>query len=111
MLVMRAVAFAAFGLAVGSFLTVVIHRVPQRKSIVAPRSACPSCGAQIDARDNIPVVSYVLLRGRCRHCGARISAEYPAVEALTAGAFLGAALAFGDVWVAVRKASWAWRSP
>ena len=100
MLVMRAVAFAAFGLAVGSFLTVVIHRVPQRKSIVAPRSACPSCGAQIDARDNIPVVSYVLLRGRCRHCGARISAEYPAVEALTAGAFLGAALAFGDVWVA-----------
>ena len=97
---MRAVAFAAFGLAVGSFLTVVIHRVPQRKSIVAPRSACPSCGAQIDARDNIPVVSYVLLRGRCRHCGARISAEYPAVEALTAGAFLGAALAFGDVWVA-----------
>ena len=100
MLVMRAVAFAAFGLAVGSFLTVVIHRVPQRKSIVAPRSACPSCGAQIEARDNIPVVSYVLLRGRCRHCGARISAEYPAVEALTAGAFLGAALAFGDVWVA-----------
>jgi len=97
---MRAVAFAAFGLAVGSFLTVVIHRVPQRKSIVAPRSACPSCGAQIEARDNIPVVSYVLLRGRCRHCGARISAEYPAVEALTAGAFLGAALAFGDVWVA-----------
>jgi len=97
---MRAVAFAAFGLAVGSFLTVVIHRVPQRKSIVAPRSACPSCGAQIGARDNIPVVSYVLLRGRCRHCGAPISAEYPAVEALTAAAFLGAALAFGDVWVA-----------
>ena len=100
MLVVRAVVFAAFGLAVGSFLTVVIHRVPRRESIVAPRSACPACGAQIGARDNIPVLSYLLLAGRCRHCRAPISAEYPAVEALTGGAFLGAALAFGDVWVA-----------
>src|SRR6266545_2115990 len=76
---MRAVAFAAFGLAVGSFLTVVIHRVPRRESIVAPRSACPACGAQIGARDNIPVLSYLLLGGHCRHCRARISAEYLAV--------------------------------
>jgi len=100
MLVMRAGAFVALGLAVGSFLTVVIHRVPRRESIVAPRSACPACGGQIEARDNIPVVSFLLLGGRCRRCRAPISAEYPAVEALTAGLFLGAALVFGDVWVA-----------
>src|SRR5439155_2600904 len=97
---MRAVAFAAFGLAVGSFLTVVIHRVPHRKSIVAPRSACPACGSQIGARDNIPVVSYLVLAGRCRQCGVHISAEYPLVESLTAGMFLAAALTFGDVWIA-----------
>ena len=100
MLVMRAVAFTAFGLAIGSFLTVVIHRVPRKESIVAPRSACPACGGQIEARDNIPVVSYILLRGRCRHCRTRISAEYPLVESLTAGMFLAAAIAFRDVWIA-----------
>lgn len=105
MLVLRAVAFAAFGLAVGSFLTVVIHRVPRRESIVAPRSACPSCGSQIGARDNIPVVSYLLLGGRCRHCRAQISAEYPLVESLTAGMFLAAALVFGDVWIAAMVAA------
>ena len=88
MLVARALAFAAFGLVIGSFLTVVIHRVPRRQSIVAPRSACPSCHTQITARDNVPVFSYLLLRGRCRHCGTRISAEYPAVEALTAALFV-----------------------
>jgi leader peptidase (prepilin peptidase)/N-methyltransferase len=104
-LVLRAVAFAAFGLAVGSFLTVVIHRVPRRESIVAPRSACPSCGNQIGARDNIPVVSYLLLGGRCRHCRAHISAEYPFVESLTAGMFLAAALLFGDVWIAAMVAA------
>src|SRR5207247_7649253 len=100
MLALRAVAFVAFGLAFGSFLTVVIHRVPRRESIVAPLSACPGCGAQIEARDNIPLVSYVLLRGRCRRCRTPISLEYPAVEALTAASFLGAALAFRDLWVA-----------
>ena len=105
MLVMRSAAFVAFGLAVGSFLTVVIHRVPRRESIVAPRSACPACGGQIDARDNIPVVSYLLLGGRCRRCRSPISVEYPAVEALTAALFLGAALVFGDVWVAVLVAA------
>jgi leader peptidase (prepilin peptidase) / N-methyltransferase len=96
---LRVLAFAAFGLVIGSFLTVVIHRVPRHQSVAAPRSACPSCHTQIAARDNVPVFSYLLLRGRCRHCGTRISAEYPAVEALTAALFVSAGVAFPDVWV------------
>jgi leader peptidase (prepilin peptidase)/N-methyltransferase len=71
-----------FGLIVGSFLNVVIYRVPLRESIVAPRSRCTSCNTPIKAYDNIPVLSYLLLRGRCRKCGIRISAIYPAVELL-----------------------------
>jgi leader peptidase (prepilin peptidase)/N-methyltransferase len=99
--VIRGVAFAGAGLMFGSFLTVVIHRVPRMESIVAPRSACRECGATIRARDNIPVLSYILLGGRCRDCRARVSAEYPLVEALTAALFVGAALAFRDLWLAV----------
>jgi leader peptidase (prepilin peptidase) / N-methyltransferase len=72
-----------FGLVVGSFLNVVIYRVPLRRSVVRPSSRCPSCGAEIPPRDNIPVVSYLLLRGRCRNCKARISPRYPLIEALT----------------------------
>ena len=72
-----------FGLVVGSFLNVVIHRVPLGRSVVRPSSRCPSCGAEIPARDNIPVVSYLLLRGRCRNCKTRISPRYPLIEALT----------------------------
>ena len=68
------------GLVVGSFLNVVIYRVPQGMSVVSPRSACPSCGTQIAERDNVPVVSWLLLRGRCRHCHEPISARYPLVE-------------------------------
>jgi leader peptidase (prepilin peptidase)/N-methyltransferase len=98
--VVRGVSFALFGLIFGSFLTVVIYRVPRKESIVAPRSACPSCGAPVRPRDNIPVASYLLLRGRCRNCGTRISAFYPIVEALTAGLFLAAAAAFQRVPVA-----------
>ena len=60
----------AFGLCVGSFLNVVIWRVPRNESVVRPRSHCPGCGTEIHPRDNVPVVSYLLLRGRCRHCGA-----------------------------------------
>lgn len=90
----RDVAFALLGLAFGSFLTVVVSRVPERRSIVAPRSACPRCGARIRARDNVPVVSYLLLRGRCRDCQTRISAEYPIIEALTGALFVAAAVAF-----------------
>jgi leader peptidase (prepilin peptidase) / N-methyltransferase len=82
-------------LALGSFLNVVAHRVPARRSLVRPRSACGSCGAEIAARDNVPVLSYVLLRGRCRGCAARISPVYPLVEALTAALAVGCVAAFG----------------
>ena len=82
-------------LAFGSFVNVVAARVPVRRSISKPRSACTGCGAEIAARDNIPIVSYLLLRGRCRHCHEHISAIYPAVEALTAGLVVACVLAFG----------------
>jgi leader peptidase (prepilin peptidase) / N-methyltransferase len=76
--------FGFFGGAVtGSFLSVVAHRVPRGESIVGPRSRCGSCGVQIAAYDNIPILSWLLLRGRCRHCGERISARYPLVEIAT----------------------------
>jgi leader peptidase (prepilin peptidase) / N-methyltransferase len=74
-----AIAFLG-GLIVGSFVTVVAHRVPRGESIVGPRSRCPACGAQIAAYDNLPVVSWLLLRGRARCCGAAISARYPLTE-------------------------------
>jgi leader peptidase (prepilin peptidase)/N-methyltransferase len=73
-----------FGAIIGSFLNVVIHRLPRDESIVFPNSRCPSCGAAIAAYDNIPVLSYLVLRGRCRSCSAAISFRYPAVELLTA---------------------------
>ena len=82
------VAAAAFvlapALALGSFLNVVIARVPARRSILRPPSSCGSCGSEIPWRDNIPLVSYALLRGRCRHCDTRISPTYPLVEAVSA---------------------------
>jgi leader peptidase (prepilin peptidase) / N-methyltransferase len=71
---------AVLGLLVGSFLNVVIARIPAGESIVAPRSRCPRCGIEIRSRDNIPVLSWVLLRARCRHCGEAISVRYPLVE-------------------------------
>ena len=77
-------AFAGiFGLAVGSFLVVVIYRVPRGESVVSPPSRCPSCGAAIRARHNVPVLGWLLLRGRCHDCGAPISKRYPLVEAAT----------------------------
>lgn len=79
---------AGLGLAVGSFLNVCIHRVPARQSVVSPGSRCPGCGAAIAWFDNVPVVSYALLRGRCRHCGIGISARYPLVELTTMVVFL-----------------------
>ncbi|GAA1492884.1 prepilin peptidase [Curtobacterium herbarum] len=75
------------GLAVGSFLNVVVHRVPNGRSVVAPASACPRCGHEIRSRDNVPVLSWLVLRGRCRDCSAPISARYPLVEATTAVLF------------------------
>lgn len=83
------------GLVVGSFLNVVIHRVPRRESVVWPASRCPACGESIAPLDNVPLLSYVLLRGRCRSCKAPISARYPLVEALTGALFAAAAYAFG----------------
>src|SRR6478609_1100442 len=83
------------GLAVGSFLNVVAARVPTGRSIVHPGSACPSCGASLAWYDNIPLLSYVLLRGKCRHCQARISLRYPVVEATTAVLIAGCFLKFG----------------
>jgi leader peptidase (prepilin peptidase)/N-methyltransferase len=83
------------GLLIGSFLNVVIHRLPRGQSLTRPASRCPSCEASIKPYDNVPVVSWLLLRGRCRNCGAAISVRYPLVEALTAAAFVGAALTRG----------------
>ena len=92
---MDVVVVALFGLLVGSFLNVVIHRLPRGESLARPPSSCPACGARIKPYDNIPVFSWLLLRGRCRNCGAQISARYPLVEAATAAAFAGAALTRG----------------
>ena len=72
-----------FGLILGSFLNVCIHRIPLKKSIVHPPSSCPECGQKIKFYDNIPVISYLFLLGRCRHCKAPISPRYPVVEIIT----------------------------
>jgi leader peptidase (prepilin peptidase) / N-methyltransferase len=93
-LALAAVAFAP-GLAVGSFLNVVAARVPLGRSIVTPRSACMHCGAEIRTRDNVPVLSYLLLRGRCHSCRAPIGLRYPAVELATALLAAGSVIAFG----------------
>jgi leader peptidase (prepilin peptidase) / N-methyltransferase len=79
-----ALVVVAPALALGSFLNVVVARVPARRSLLRPPSSCGSCGTEILWRDNVPLLSYVLLRGRCRHCDARISPVYPVVEAVTA---------------------------
>lgn len=76
------------GLAIGSFLNVCIHRLPRGESLVSPGSRCPACGYALRAVDNIPLVSYLFLRGRCRACGTRISVRYPVVEIVTAVVFL-----------------------
>jgi hypothetical protein len=91
------------GLCVGSFLNVCIHRIPIGLSVLHPRSRCPSCSTAIRARDNLPVLGWLILCGKCRHCRATISPRYPIVE-LTVGLlfagpyFAGVALAPGDVW-------------
>ncbi|MCR6494603.1 A24 family peptidase [Cellulomonas sp. P24] len=86
----------AFGLVIGSFVNVVVWRVPRGESVVRPPSACPVCHASIRAWDNVPVVSWVLLRGRCRDCGTRISRRYPLVEATTGVLFVLVAIRFLD---------------
>ncbi len=114
-----------FGLVIGSFLNVVIYRLPimmerdwrqqceelasepstvpeqarqSRFDLYYPRSACPACGAQVSARDNIPVLSYMLLRGRCRHCGTSISVRYPIIEATAALIAIVVAIVLGPTW-------------
>jgi leader peptidase (prepilin peptidase)/N-methyltransferase len=89
------IAAALLGLVFGSFANVVIHRVPLGESVVSPPSACPSCGTRIATRDNVPVLSWLLLRGRCRHCGAPIAPAYPLVE-----------LAMGVLWALVAAELW-----
>jgi leader peptidase (prepilin peptidase)/N-methyltransferase len=90
-----AAVFFAPGLALGSFLNVVAARVPLRRSIVRPPSACMSCAREIAWYDNVPLLSYAVLRGRCRHCHAHIPVVYPAVELITALLVAGCVLAFG----------------
>ncbi len=86
------------GLVVGSFLNVVAYRVPQGRSVVRPGSACPACGTAIRPRDNLPVVSWLILRGRCRACGTRIPLRYPVVELGSGVLFAATALLVGPSW-------------
>jgi leader peptidase (prepilin peptidase)/N-methyltransferase len=102
-----ALAIFLFGLAFGSFLNVVIYRLPRGKSVVAPRSACPGCGTAIAAYDNIPVVSWLVLRGRCRHCQTRISPRYLLVELLNGILFLAMFLEFGPTLATIKFCNFA----
>ena len=101
---MRLLVFGLSGLLVGSFLTVLVHRLPRGEGVGRGRSKCPRCGITIRAADNIPVLSWVLLRGRCRNCGEPISPEYPITEATTAALFVGAAVVFDPLGLAIGAA-------
>jgi leader peptidase (prepilin peptidase) / N-methyltransferase len=90
---MQATFAGVLGAMFGSFLNVVAYRLPRHESLIKPRSRCPRCGTQVSARDNIPILSWLLLHGRCRSCGVRIPIRYPLVEALTALLCAGAVLA------------------
>jgi leader peptidase (prepilin peptidase) / N-methyltransferase len=96
-----AILLGGFGLLIGSFLNVVAYRVPLRRSIVSPPSACPTCGTAIRSRDNIPVISWILLRGKCHSCRSPISARYPIVELGTGVFFAAVAVWFGVSGVSV----------
>ena len=90
---------ALLGLAVGSFLNVVIHRVPRDESLIHPGSHCPQCGSQIRNRHNVPVLGWLMLRGRCADCRTAISVRYPLVEAGTAALFVAVTARFGLSWI------------
>lgn len=98
--VLAEVCAAIVGLVVGSFLTVVVHRVPLGESVVSPGSRCPSCGQAIRAFDNIPVLAYLVRRGRCRSCGVAIPIRYLLLELLTAGLFVLVTSRAPTLWVA-----------
>ena len=89
------VAIALIGLIIGSFVNVVVYRVPRRESVVLPASHCPVCEHPLSVWDNVPVFSYLLLRGRCRHCGTRISLKYPLVEIASSVVFVASYAAYG----------------
>jgi len=91
-MIVALVAFGLAGLLIGSFLNVVAWRLPRGESLIRPGSACPACRTPISPYDNVPVVSWLVLRGRCRHCAARISGRYPAVELTTAALYVAVAL-------------------
>jgi leader peptidase (prepilin peptidase) / N-methyltransferase len=95
-MLVAALAALLFGLIIGSFLNVVIHRLPRKESLSSPPSHCPGCGTPVKPYDNVPVVSWLLLRGRCRHCDAPISRRYPLVELLTGLLYLAVVLAKYD---------------
>lgn len=97
---LRPAVYFVSGVVFGGFLTVVVHRVPRGESLIRPRSRCPDCRTQLRARDNVPVVSYLVLRGRCRSCGHRISPAYPLTELVSGALFAGAALRFEQELVA-----------
>ena len=101
---LRALVALPFGLVIGSFMTVVAARVPAGESIVRPRSACPRCGTEIRARDNVPVLGWLLLRGRCHQCRERISIEYPLTELATAVLVSAAMYTFDRIWIGVMVA-------
>ena len=94
------------GLAVGSFLNVVIYRAPRGESLVRPRSHCPHCGTEIKNRDNVPLISWILLHGKCRHCDGAISVRYPLVELATALLFLGTVWRLGFSWALPAYLAW-----
>ena len=100
----RALVALPFGLAIGSFMTVVVARVPEGQSVLRPRSRCPRCRTELRNRDNIPVVSWLLLGGRCRTCGEHISVMYPLLELFTALLVAGAAATYDRPWIAVMVA-------
>jgi leader peptidase (prepilin peptidase)/N-methyltransferase len=106
MMLMPALALGIFGSLIGSFLNVVVYRVPRRLSVVNPPSACPRCGENIKGYDNIPLVSWLMLRGKCRNCAEPISSRYPLVELATGLAFAAVAVWFALTrWQATDAAS------
>ncbi|MCK5446999.1 MAG: prepilin peptidase, partial [Gemmatimonadetes bacterium] len=90
------------GASVGSFMNVCVTRLPKGESLLRPRSRCPECSGQIAWYDNVPLLSWILLRGKCRQCRTSISFQYPAVELVTAAIWIGMALMYGPTWRALQ---------